>query len=174
MSKSHSTEATEEWRDVFGFEGYYQVSSLGNVQSLPRVVRGWNGFQVCHHRRKGVAIKPGPIGKCGHLAVYLTKEGVRATKYVHRLVLEAFVGPCPDGKEACHFPNRDVTDNRVINLRWGTHQDNMGDKVAHGTSSGWKLSESFCIKQRNRKLSDETRAKISAAVTLRWAKAREG
>ena len=55
--------------------------------------------------------------------------------FVHRLVLEAFVGPCPEGLEACHSPDRDRTNNRLSNLRWGTREDNEADKVAHGTGA---------------------------------------
>lgn len=51
-----------------------------------------------------------------------------------RLVLEAFVGPCPEGMEACHFPDRDPANNQLENLRWDTHQANMVDKATHGTS----------------------------------------
>src|SRR5699024_6464865 len=50
---------------------------------------------------------------------------------VHRLVLEAFVGPCPDGMEACHWDD-DKTNNHVSNLRWATQSDNMHDRVRNG------------------------------------------
>jgi hypothetical protein len=52
--------------------------------------------------------------------------------WVHRLVLEAFVGPCPPGMEGCHN-NGIGTDNRLANLRWDTRKNNAADKVAHGT-----------------------------------------
>lgn len=51
---------------------------------------------------------------------------------VHVLVLTAFVGQRPDGMECCHA-DRDVTNNRLDNLRWGTHADNESDRVRHGT-----------------------------------------
>ena len=53
---------------------------------------------------------------------------------VHRLVLELFVGPCPDGMEACHN-NGISSDNRVENLRWGTRKENQNDRNIHGTAS---------------------------------------
>lgn len=52
--------------------------------------------------------------------------------FIHTVVLETFVGPCPEGLEACHG-NGDPADNRVDNLRWDTHQENMRDAVRHGT-----------------------------------------
>ncbi len=66
----------------------------------------------------------------GHLKVSLGKE--TRTKSVHRLVLESFVGPCPEGMECRHL-NGDPSDNRLSNLRWGTHRENMLDSVRHGT-----------------------------------------
>lgn len=56
------------------------------------------------------------------------------TFLVHRLVLEAFVGKCPIGKECLHV-NGDKHDNRIENLRWGTHIENTKDKRIHGTHS---------------------------------------
>jgi hypothetical protein len=55
------------------------------------------------------------------------------TFLTHRLVLLAFVGPCPDGHEACHNNNKRC-DNRLKNLRWDTPSNNQKDRVKHGTS----------------------------------------
>lgn len=62
----------------------------------------------------------------------LLDDGRRRASKVHRLVLEAFVGPAPKGCVACHN-NGDPTDNRVGNLRWDTVVNNHADKVRHGT-----------------------------------------
>ena len=53
--------------------------------------------------------------------------------FIHRLVLEAFRGPCPDGMEACHYPDRTESNCRLDNLRWDTHESNMDDQRKHGT-----------------------------------------
>lgn len=66
----------------------------------------------------------------GHLRAQLGKG---RHQLVHRLVLTAFVGPCPDGMEACHN-NGSPTDNRLCNLRWDTRRANQADKVLHGRS----------------------------------------
>lgn len=51
---------------------------------------------------------------------------------LHRVVLDAFIGPRPKGMEACHA-NGDPTDNRLVNLRWDTRSANAADSVRHGT-----------------------------------------
>jgi hypothetical protein len=61
-------------------------------------------------------------------------DGERRTRYLHRMVLEAFVGPAPDGMEARHL-NGDRFDNRLENLAWGTRKENHADKKRHGTSA---------------------------------------
>lgn len=66
---------------------------------------------------------------CGHLHANLKGK----LRLVHALVLEAFVGPAPDGMECRHFPDRDPTNNRLENLSWGTRLENVHDKVSQGT-----------------------------------------
>jgi hypothetical protein len=65
----------------------------------------------------------------GYLVINLRAEpgGKVRTYYLHRLVLEAFVGPCPPGMVACHDPDFDRTNNRLSNLRWGTQAENLAD-----------------------------------------------
>lgn len=75
--------------------------------------------------------------KCGpkldYRFVFIRLDGSKPKAYmIHRLVLEAFVGPCPRGHEACHN-NGNPADNRLENLRWGTREDNLRDIVRHGT-----------------------------------------
>lgn len=114
----------EEWRQVPGYEGRYEVSSLGRVRSLP------------NSRRKTVLICKLSPHKSGHLLVNLTRcvGGIHKQKvhWVHRLVLEAFVGPCPVGLECCHGDGNPAN-NKLENLRWDSHVKNMQDKYSHGT-----------------------------------------
>lgn len=67
---------------------------------------------------------------------------------VHRLVLIAFVGLPPPGMQACHYPNRDGTDNRLTNLMWGTPETNQSHRKQQGTHNSGTLN-------RNAKLSRE-------------------
>lgn len=118
----------ETWKDIPGYEGYYQVSDRGRVQSLPRTVtRDGRPYR----RLPGRALRP-QSQNSGHLHVSLCKGGRKLCR-VHRLVLEAFVGPCPPGGECLHR-NGNPADNRLENLRWGTHRENQDDMARHGTS----------------------------------------
>ena len=61
-------------------------------------------------------------------------DGVRRRVVVHKIVLEAFVGPCPDGMEGCHWNDRSA-DNRLDNVRWGTRQSNVDDRGRNGRTA---------------------------------------
>lgn len=115
---------TEEWRPVLGREGTYEVSSLGRVRVLDRI-------DAKGARRRGRLLKARAINGT-HLIVVLHSGGPRRDALVHHLVLEAFVGPRPDGMEGCHW-NDIPTDNRVENLRWDTRSANQLDSVRNGT-----------------------------------------
>ena len=116
--------SAEEWRTVPGYEGAYEVSSIGRVRSLARLdSRG---------RRRAARLLALVTQPSGHLTVALYRGGVRRTVLVHRVVLEAFVGPCPPGMEACHR-NDIPSDNAVSNLRWDTRSGNQLDSVRNGT-----------------------------------------
>lgn len=108
-----------------GYVGLYEVSNCGRVRNV----------------RTGAVRKPQPV-KRGHLHVDLWRDGVGRSFYVHRLVLQAFVGPCPPGMEALHR-NGNPTDNRVENLRWGTRSQNLHDSVRHGTHQ--QASKTRCL-----------------------------
>lgn len=105
----------EEWRDIEGYEGMYQVSTLGRVRSLDRVL-GNNHFQqgrMCKLRLK----------KGGYISVQLCKNSKHHEKNVHRLVAQAFI-PNPDNKPTVNHIDEDKTNNAVSNLEWATHKEN--------------------------------------------------
>ena len=64
-------------------------------------------------------------------------------KQVHRLVLETFVEPCPEGMECCHN-NGIRTDNKLENLRWDTKSNNSIDSIKHGTHTGLCYKGEIC------------------------------
>lgn len=114
------TRTTEQWKPVVGYEGLYEVSDIGRMK---RVGRG-PGAQ------SGRILSP-EQSPHGYFRVVLYRNGARRKMFVHRLVLEAFVGPCPPGMECCH--GNDVpTDNRLANLRWDTKSANIRDEVRNG------------------------------------------
>lgn len=112
------------WKAIHDFEGVYEVSDAGEVRSW----KSRNG--------RGAATKPhmlNPVlGVDGRLRVTLCSVGYKRLHPVHRLVLEAFVGPCPPGMEACH-EDGNPRNNVLRNLRWDTRKNNHADKWKHGT-----------------------------------------
>lgn len=102
----------EQWRDIANQPGW-QVSDLGRIQ---RIVDGVAMIVDLHS-----------TPPYGYVFVTIKKKSYA----VHRLVLEAFVGPCPPGMEARHILVRDVTDNRLVNLAWGTRFENAQDRKRH-------------------------------------------
>jgi predicted XRE-type DNA-binding protein len=106
--------------DVPEFPGY-RVGTDGSAWRLKS-----NGqWKQLHGRRH----------KKGYRVVTLRRAGVAYDRLVHRLILECFVGPCPDGKEACHDPDPRRDNNALTNLRWDTPKANQADRKKHGTSN---------------------------------------
>lgn len=119
----------EEWRPVAGYEGLYEVSDLGRVKSLRFRTKIVNVL-----RSSPLILKPLLVGitTCCYWRVDLSDNGKKAF-YVHRLVLEAFSGPCPKGHQCGHL-NGNPQDNRHENLKWITPGENQLMRFQHGTS----------------------------------------
>lgn len=121
------------WKDVVGFEGYYQVSADGRVRSVGRAIK-------CANRWGNVATRTYPgkeltpyvnHDRGGYRYVSLHRDG-QIMRRVSVLVAEAFLGPRPDGMVVCH--NNGVPhDDRVANLRYDTPKMNSADQEIHGT-----------------------------------------
>ena len=107
----------EQWKPIKSFEGKYEVSSFGRVRSL--------------RASPPLVLKVALVS--GYERVHLMKDGDSRYILVHRLVLEAFCGPCPDKFEASHLDG-DKRNNRRTNLAWESRSDNHRRKVEHGTA----------------------------------------
>lgn len=105
----------ERWMPIVGYEGLYEISDAGRVVSL------------LHARPREI----GSLGSRGYMRCLLNKNEVVLGAYIHRLVLIAFVGPCPNGMECAHYDG-DKANNTLRNLRWATGTDNHKDKRRHG------------------------------------------
>lgn len=114
-------EIMEEWRDIEGYEGLYQISSDGRVKSLKRIARN-------NHTVNSKIRKP-KIDKDGYCCVSLWIDGVSKEHFIHRLVAQAFV-PNPENKPCIDHINTDRTDNRAENLRWCTHKENTNNPIS--------------------------------------------
>jgi len=100
-------------------------------------VVGGSRYEVSDHGRvrkadTKVILTLTPNNKAGHLAVGIKHDDDKwKLRYVHRLVLEAFVGPCPEGMESLHADDA-KRNNHLANLRWGTRKENVGDRLRNG------------------------------------------
>lgn len=107
------------------------------INGFPDYIVDTDG-SVCG-KRFGKPLKAS-LGKSGYTQVVLCGNKNHTYKSVHRLVLETFVGPCPDGMECCHN-NGIKDDNKLENLRWDTKSNNQKDSIKHGTSVCLRLGE---------------------------------
>jgi len=131
----------EIWKDVNGYEGLYQVSNLGRVESLQRDVN--------------LILKP-RLRRDGYLIVSLSKNGKVKSKPIHRLVATAFI-PNPDNKKTVNHKDGNKLNNHVTNLEWNTssennkHAYNIGIKIGSMTGKfGNEHNRSTKINQYNK------------------------
>jgi hypothetical protein len=146
----------EQWKPVVGFEDYYEVSDQGRVRSLL-----WRGRQPLRQPRlRKLRRVPRPRGGIGnYLSVNLCVDRSKYIRFVHVLVLEAFVGPRPPRAQTRH-KNGVPDDNRVENLQWGTPRENVDDALRHGT---YRRGSNHSAKVKHTKLSDADVVTIRAA-----------
>lgn len=123
--------ANEVWLPVVGHEGAYEVSSEGEVRSLDRTTVGPTGRR-CWYRGRQLR---GPTNAAG----YRVYEIAGKKRYGHQLALEAFVGPRPEGYQACHGDGNPAN-NALSNLRWDTVSANKYDAVKHGTHGSVRVT----------------------------------
>lgn len=132
----------EVWKDIEGYEGLYQVSNLGRVKSLDRVIM---------RKKQGAIFKKGTILKPmeykGYQYVFLCKDNKQRSIKIHRLVAKAFLHN-PDKLPEVNHKDENKQNNRVDNLEWCNHKYNMN----YGT---WidrrrdNFDYSYCYKRVN-------------------------
>jgi hypothetical protein len=120
MAESISNASPEEWRAVVGYEGWYEVSSLGRVR------RSRPGPST----RTGYILRPAKDSS-GYFVVCLCREAVQRSRLIHYLVATAFLGPRPAGHEVNHLSG-DKLDCSAGNLEYATASANVLHAIAHG------------------------------------------
>lgn len=122
-----------EVKELKDFPGYY-VGSDGNIfSSRDSIGKGRGGGSFSYiNKNKFKKLKPRKSSLYGYFAVSLSIDGKTYQRYIHRLICEAFHGPCPEGMECSHL-NGDNIDNRPKNLKWETPKINTNRKKEHGT-----------------------------------------
>lgn len=152
----------EIWKDIEGYEGLYQVSNLGRVKSLDRIVVTKTNISRLM-KGKVITIVPDPNN---YMKVLLSKEGKQQIYLVHRLVAKTFI-PNPENKTEIDHINTDRTDNVVwlnqdgsvnydkTNLRWVTRKENCNNPLT---------KEKIAAFGRTRVFSSEMKQKISLAL----------
>ena len=111
----------EIWKDIPNYEGYYQISNLGNIKSLKRKVKQFNGYQIIEKEIDERMLKTSKQNN-GYILVRLSKNGKAKTYSVHRLVIRTFIG------ESClqvDHKNGKKSNNELNNLEYVTSFENM-------------------------------------------------
>lgn len=118
---------TEIWKDIQGYEGYYQVSTQGRVRNS----------------RRGKILGASKQGS-GYIQTMLSKNAVRSYPLVHRIVAQTFI-PNPENKPQINHKNGDKTDNRVENLEWCTMSENLHHRHRVLGQPGGRCKAVTCI-----------------------------
>lgn len=116
----------EIWKAVKGYEGFYEISNLGHVRSVDRLVQ--HGKHII--QRHGKLLKP-VADQNGYLHVYLARSGKQSQKSIHVLVATAFIHKDSPDLEVNH-KDGDKSNNCVSNLEWITHKANIQHSFAIG------------------------------------------
>jgi hypothetical protein len=134
----------EIWRPVKGYEGLYEVSNLGRVKSVSRVIRG--GRYNCDRLFKERILKQAACkGNGFYHRVQLNKDSNGRMFAVHRLVAEAFI-PNPENKPEVNHVDANRFNNTVENLEWVTQEENIEHARINGLLSKSKGEDRWCAK----------------------------
>lgn len=104
----------EQWKPIPGYEDIYEISNYGRVRRIKPTL-------AIHDER----ILKGFKNKQGYIKFRLCRDAVEKDAPIHRLVLMAFVSPPPFTGAECNHINGIKDDNRLVNLEWVSHGQNM-------------------------------------------------
>ena len=116
----------EIWKDIPGYESYYQVSNTGKIKSVPHYTR--NNINGGMRLTEGRILTPYKMPN-GYLQVQLSKNEVREKHYVHRLVASVFIDNTNNMSDVNHIDG-DKENNCTDNLEWCSYQDNQIHKIS--------------------------------------------
>lgn len=158
------TKEKEVWKDIPGYQGYYQISNLGRVKSLQRTIthkpskKFPNGRVVIYKERELIP----STDSSGYLFVQLYKSGVFKSKRIHRLVAETFL---QNDKNCCQVNHKDENkhNNNVSNLEWCTAKYNIN----YGTGKYRKVTNNIPVIQYSK--SGEFIAEYNSATAATYA-----
>ena len=159
----------EEWRPIAGYDGKYEVSSIGRVRSLLLIKNQCNQIRDVPLVLK-LQVKGGPYK---YWVVTLYRNSSNIKRYVHRLMYQSFVGPLINGQEICHKNGKSL-DNRIKNLEQKTPLENTLDKHRHGTMlrgvdlPGSRLNEQKVRDIRKRFDSGESARSLAKEYGVYW------
>ena len=148
----------EVWKPIVGYEGFYEVSNLGRVKSVERIVENNGGQQ-----RRQERIMRLRIGSLGYLNVTLCRESATKVFSVHRLVAQAFI-PNPENKPYVDHIDTDPSNNNVDNLRWVTQHENAMNPLTREHNSKSKMGHPKysppLSEESKRRIGEKNRGKV--------------
>lgn len=120
----------EIWKDIKDYEGYYQISNLGNVRSIERTVK-----RITHSVKISSKLLKLRKTSNDYFNIQLCKDSGCKSKLIHRLVAEAFI-PNPENKPEVNHKDGNKANNNVLNLEWNTSKENSQHSYDSGLSIG--------------------------------------
>ena len=156
---------TEEWRDIAGFEGMYQISNFGNVKSVSRYVFAGEHANHSYFRVNEKMLK-GSLDHKGYRGVNLSCNGRVRRFLVHRLVAQAFI-PNPDNLPCVNHKDENPRNNCVDNLEWCTYKYN-NEYNGRVDKCRDKISKTLKGRKSNRVLTEEQREHIREGAIRGW------
>ena len=120
----------EQWKDIVGYEGLYQISNLGRVRSCDRYISQdgrWGKYKRFYQAK---ILTPTDNGN-GYLIISFKKEGKRRNYYIHRLVASHFIAMLDNTSLVVNHKDYDRKNNQVSNLEWITQAENVAYSICH-------------------------------------------